>query len=297
MSDPIEVLQDAEDAIRMAIRNKNPATAKAAVDKTKEAANMMIPFYGTVATSLDKTIHEDISRKKMLEQTVKRLEADISRNKFNYQRKMHLPITNADRLKTGNQEMKDKYLVVDKKIEIDKLGRKIDGVQHAMESTWFAEAKRLMSINEEADILAVQSHDMGQIVDALDIIVYRVALAVVLTQKAMLEKENGGPTLGTAYNILFDAKDGLQKFFESSDQFIMARQPVGGFEREKEAYSARLEAYDRAKEREQLETQTQGANSSGGRRKRHTLHKHRKQCTRRKLRKHRKHRKQCTHRK
>jgi hypothetical protein len=63
MSDPTELLKDAEDAIRMA-RNKNPATAKAAVDAATKAANRMIEIYGIVATGLDKTIHEDISRKK-----------------------------------------------------------------------------------------------------------------------------------------------------------------------------------------------------------------------------------------
>jgi hypothetical protein len=120
--------------------------------------------------------------------------------------------------------------------------------------------------------------------------VYRAALAAVLTKKAMLENE--GPTLGTAYNMMRDAETALQNFYESSDQFIMARLPLGGFEKEDKEYIAREKAY-----RERLEAETQDANSSGGRRKRRTLHKHHKQCTRRKLRKHRKHRKQCTHRK
>ena len=289
MSSPAEVLDNVYDAIDMVRRNMNDvSTANDAVKLSKEAATMMIEFYKTVRTSMETGLGADTKKLSELKQKIMVMEEDLRSNKFTYQKKIGVIPTSQNKLRHAERDAANSYALANMQKIYDDMNKRVKGVTDAMNSTWLAAANELMLIKDDADIIAVEPYATNDYDSmALDRVVYCVAWTAVLTQKAMLEKENMRGAWAKAFTMSRNAKDALTGFFDSwPHQRLMAEKPVGVLEKERAEY--------KAAEKERMEKEEHGVNSSGGRRKHRTLHNLRKQ---RKQRTQRKQRKQRTQRK
>lgn len=291
MSSPAEVLDNVYHSIAMVGRNMNDVSkANEAVKLSKEAATMMIEFYETVRTRMETGLGADTKKLSELKDKIMDMEKDLHSNKFTYQKKIGVIPTSENKLRQAERDAANSYALANMRKRYDDMNKRVRGVTDAMNSTWLAAAKELMLIKDDADIIAVKpyatdNYDSDSI--ALDRVVYCVAWTAVLTQKAMLEKDNMRGAWREAFTMSRNAKDALTVFFDSwPHERLMAEKPVGVLEKERAEY--------KAAEKARMEREEQSANSSGGRRKYRTLHKLRKQ---RKQRTQRRQRKQRTQRK